>query len=108
MTAIKSNSSIVAPSFQIKKDLIFSKETLLFIIQQEVKVLIENFDSSELDQIDIFNFFVITKNGVILLINMAAYIAKQRVNDLLIDLELFTGILEEVFKEIRLVFNHNS
>ena len=39
---------------------------------------------------------------------MAANIAEQRVNDLLIDLELFTGILEEISKEIGLMLNHNS
>ena len=97
---VETNCSIVTAGLQIKHDLIFAEEALFIVIQQEIEVFVEDFDGSTFDEIDVFNFIVETQDCVILLMNLTTYITQQRIYYLLWNLELLTGILEEVPIEI--------
>ena len=80
--------------------MIFAEEALFIVIQQEIEVFVEDIDGSTFDEIDVFNFIVETQDCVILLVNLTTYITQQRINYLLWNFKLLTGILEEVPIEI--------
>ena len=80
--------------------MIFAEEALFIVIQQEIEVFVEDIDGSTFDEIDVFNFIVETQDCVILLVNLTTYITQQRINYLLWNFKLLTGILEEVLIEI--------
>ena len=71
---VETYCSEVAAGLQIEHDLVLTEEALLLVIQQEVEVLVEDFDCSTFDKVDVCDFVVETQDCVILFVDLATYV----------------------------------